>query len=129
MVGWLMSFPLFFTLKILIHGQPRRRGSKTIERRNNSCNFRRKQTSGIQLKNDINYVHLDDPPYTHLSTMSESTTANESLAQKQARLRRERRNAKIAAGGSARLAAIMNSSGRQHAAEAETGRFRIRDLM
>ncbi|KIW06293.1 uncharacterized protein PV09_02761 [Verruconis gallopava] len=54
--------------------------------------------------------------------MSEPAPAEETPAQKQARLRRERRNAKIQAGGSARLAAIMNSSGRQHAAEAETAR-------
>jgi hypothetical protein len=53
--------------------------------------------------------------------MAEPIPADETPNQKQARLRRERRNAKIQAGGSARLAAIMNSSGRQHAAEAETG--------
>jgi hypothetical protein len=102
--------------------------ARKLQSEGNLCNFRRKQTSGIKLKNDINYVNLNKPSYTKLNTMSESIPANESPAQKQARLRRERRNAKIAAGGSSRLAAIMNSSGRQHAAEAETGRFRLRYL-
>lgn len=50
------------------------------------------------------------------------TELEETANQKQARLRRERRNAKIQAGGSARLAAIMNSSGREHAAAAETSK-------
>ena len=38
----------------------------------------------------------------------------ESAAQKQARIRRERREAKIKAGGSARLEKITNLSGRQN---------------
>ena len=58
-------------------------------------------------------------------TMAEPIPADETPNQKQARLRRERRNAKIQAGGSARLAAIMNSSGREHAAEAEAGMTRV----
>lgn len=48
-------------------------------------------------------------------TIPEGETPN----QKQARLRRERRNAKIAAGGNARLEAITQLSGRQHAAQKE----------
>lgn len=66
---------------------------------------------------------------THTDTMSEPVPENETPTQKQARLRRERRNAKIQAGGSARLAAIMNSSGRQHAAEAETGRWLENEIL
>lgn len=46
----------------------------------------------------------------------------ESKAQEQARLRRERRNAKIQAGGASRLAQITSLSGRPAAAEA--GKFR-----
>ncbi|TID24531.1 Dicer-like protein 2 [Venturia nashicola] len=48
-------------------------------------------------------------------TIPEGETPN----QRQARLRRERRNAKIAAGGSSRLEAITQLSGRQHAAQKE----------
>ncbi|KAF2760553.1 hypothetical protein EJ05DRAFT_498512 [Pseudovirgaria hyperparasitica] len=44
--------------------------------------------------------------------MAEPIPADETPNQKQARLRRERRNAKIQAGGSARLAAITSMSGR-----------------
>jgi hypothetical protein len=47
----------------------------------------------------------------------ESVPENETANQKLARLRRERRQAKIAAGGSARLEAITQLSGRQHAAQ------------
>ncbi|QDS73556.1 hypothetical protein FKW77_001002 [Venturia effusa] len=54
---------------------------------------------------------------------SESTPEAETPNQKQARLRRERRNAKIAAGGSARLEAITQLSGRQHAAQKEAASF------
>jgi hypothetical protein len=43
--------------------------------------------------------------------------AGETPTQKQARLRRERRQAKIQAEGSSRLQAIAGLSGRQHAAE------------
>lgn len=49
----------------------------------------------------------------------ESIPEGETPNQKQARLRRERRNAKIAAGGSSRLEAITQLSGRQHAAQKE----------
>lgn len=52
------------------------------------------------------------------SQMSESGDTSESTAQRDARLRRERRNAKIAAGGSERLNKITNMSGRPAAAEA-----------
>lgn len=41
-----------------------------------------------------------------------SDTAEESLAQRQARLRREKRNAKIQSGGADRLAKITGVSGR-----------------
>lgn len=46
--------------------------------------------------------------------------SGESDAQRQARLRRERRNAKIQAGGSERLNKITSMSGRPAAAEAGT---------
>lgn len=49
---------------------------------------------------------------------------NETANQKQARLRRERRQAKLAAGGSARLEAITQLSGRQHAAQSQGKTFR-----
>lgn len=49
---------------------------------------------------------------------SKSVPSDESPAQKQARLRRERRDAKIKAGGSARLDKITQLSGRP--AEAST---------
>jgi len=55
------------------------------------------------------------------STSSASTSgvppAGESKAQEQARLRRERRNAKLQAGGSDRLGKIASLSGRPLAAE------------
>lgn len=53
---------------------------------------------------------MEDPP------SGESVPSHESPAQKQARLRRERREAKIKAGGSTRLEKITQLSGR--AAEA-----------
>ena len=46
------------------------------------------------------------------SPASSDVPANETPAQKQARLRRERRNAKIQTGGADRLGKIMNVSGR-----------------
>lgn len=46
------------------------------------------------------------------SPQTSDSSATESPAQKQARLRRERRNAKLQTGGSARLNAITNLSGR-----------------
>lgn len=49
---------------------------------------------------------------------TESAPANESPAQRDARLRRMRRNAKIAASGSDRLNKITSMSGRPAAAEA-----------
>lgn len=48
----------------------------------------------------------------------DSSPAGESDAQRQARLRRERRNAKLQAGGSERLNKITSLSGRPAAAEA-----------
>jgi len=51
----------------------------------------------------------------------QTSSSEESPAQKQARIRRDRREAKIKAGGSARLEKITNLSGRP----AEAGMFNI----
>lgn len=51
--------------------------------------------------------------------MSSPAPDGETPTQRQARERRERRAAKIQAGGSARLQAIAGLSGRPHAAAAE----------
>lgn len=53
---------------------------------------------------------------------AETTPNTESKAQREARLRRERRNAKLQAGGSERLSKISSVSGRPAAAQAELAR-------
>ncbi|KAI9717000.1 MAG: hypothetical protein M1828_007465 [Chrysothrix sp. TS-e1954] len=60
------------------------------------------------------------------SSSAEPIPSNESKAQQQARLRRDRRNAKIQAGGNDRLNKITTMSGRPAAAEAELEKSRSR---
>lgn len=66
---------------------------------------------------------MADPgtPGSGISTPADSP-AGESKAQREARLRRERRNAKLQTGGSERLSKITSLSGRPAAAEAELNR-------
>lgn len=65
----------------------------------------------------------DSAPGTPSSvTSGTETPGSESKAQRDARLRRERRNAKIQTGGSERLSKITSLSGRPNAAEAELNR-------
>lgn len=63
------------------------------------------------------------------SPASSDIPEDETPTQKQARLRRERRAAKLASGGSDRLQKIMNVSGRQQPPIADARKQKLDDLL